>query len=180
MGKLKDKASKATFRHKDVEIVLDNAALGDRDDLAEGLLGPVDPAAADDSRLALPSEGTEAADQIKADLDGLEQRALDSIITLRIFALPAATWNRLVAENQPREGNTLDVRMGYNIEAITRAAVEAGAKLLDGEDLETPDADDWAAFWPKIVGGTFDRLTEAVRYLNETTGWVGVLGLKKG
>lgn len=180
MGKLKDKASKATFRFRDIDIVLNNEALGRRDDLAEGLLGPVDPAAQDDSRLALPPEGSDQADEIKARLDEYEKAAVDSIITLRLFALPAEVWNRFVAAHPPREGNTFDTRLGYNAESITRAAVEAGAQLLDGEELEKIDADDWAAFWPKITGGTYDRLTEAVRYLNEATGWAGVLGLKKG
>lgn len=180
MGKLKDKASKATFRFRDVEIVMDGAALSQRDDIAEALTGALDPASENDDRLALPAEGSDQAAEIKSRLDDLEKAAVDSIVTLRIFALPQDVWNRFVAQHAPRKDNTFDARIGYNVEAITRAAVEAGAQLLDGDELEKIDADDWAAFWPKIVGGTFDRLTEAVRYLNETSGWAGVLGLKKG
>ena len=113
MGKLKDKSSKATFRYKDIEIVMDNAALGERDDLAEGLIGPVDPAAADDGRLALPPEGSTQSDEIKARLDALEKAAVDSIVTLRVFALPQHVCERALAAQLDEHSQVLNAGDGW-------------------------------------------------------------------
>jgi hypothetical protein len=177
VGKLKDKTSKATFRHRDVDVVLDREALGLRDDLAEAIRGTFNPTAENDSRLGLKPE---TAKEQEAMLDELERRANDSLVTLRIYQLPQHVWNKLVAENPPREGNKPDQLRGYHVEHITRFATEGGAKLLEDGEEETIDAADWADFWPKLDGGQFDRITEAIVLLNETSGWAGTFGLKKG
>jgi hypothetical protein len=172
MSKLKSKTDKATFRYRDVTVMLDGEKAAERDALLE-LASAAEPPI--DARL-----GEDPAKEARKRLAALEDEMRESLVTFRIRALPTDKWNALIAKFPAREGNNLDSRKGYNIVEVTKAAVEAGGHLIEDGKTEPVDADEWPALWSNLSGGDFDRFWIATYTLNEQDGWMGVDFLKKG
>jgi len=172
MSKLKSKTDKATFRYRDVTVMLDGEKAAERDALLE-LASAEEPPV--DARL-----GADPAKEARKQLKALEDEMRDALVTFRIRALPTDKWNALIAKFPARDGNVLDNRKGYNIVEVTKAAVEAAAHLIEDGKTEPVEADEWPALWANLSGGDFDRFWIATYTLNEQDGWMGVDFLKKG
>ena len=172
MSKLKQKTDKATFRYRDVTVMLDGEKAAERDALLEAV------ATADgapDLRL-----GVDPAKEARKRLTALEDEMRESLVTFRIRALPTDKWNALTAKFPPRKDNILDERKGYNIVDVTKAAVEAGGHLYDDGKTEPVEESEWPALWENLSAGDFDRFWITTYTLNEQDGWMGVDFLKKG
>jgi hypothetical protein len=172
MSKLKGKTDKATFRYRDVTVMLDGEKAAERDALIEAIAASQDPV---DSRITVDP----AADARKA-LAALEDEMREALVTVRLRALPTDKWNAIVAKFPPRDGVAADQRKGWDVVEVTKAAVEAGGHLIEDGKTEPVDADEWPAFWESLSGGDFDRFWIAAYTLNEQDGWMGVDFLKKG
>ncbi|MGY2747206.1 hypothetical protein [Arthrobacter sp. UYCu723] len=172
MSKLKQKTDRATFKYRDVTVMLDGEKAVERDALIE-LTQAAEPPA--DSRL-----GKDPAAEAKKKLAALEDEMRESLVTIRIRALDTDRWNAICAAQPPREGVALDRPKGYNVVEVTKAAVEAGGHMIEDGKTEPVDPTEWPAFWESLSGGDFDRFWFAVYGLNEQDGWLGVDFLKKG
>lgn len=172
MSKLKSKTDKATFRYRDVTVMLDGEKAAERDALIEATQAAEPPI---DARL-----GADPAKEARKRLAALEDEMRESLVTFRIRALPTDKWNALTAQHTPRKDNLLDERKGYNIVEVTKAAVEAGGHLVEDGKTEPIEANEWPALWENLSGGDFDRFWIATYTLNEQDGWLGVDFLKKG
>jgi hypothetical protein len=172
MSKLKQKTDKATFRYRDVTVMLDGEKAAERDALLEAV-----GAAADSPDLRLGEDPVKVA---RERLAALEDEMRESLVTFRLRALPTDKWNAIIAKFPQRENNRLDAVKGYNIVEVTKATVQASAHLIEDGKTESIDADEWPAFWENLSGGDFDRFWIASYTLNEQDGWMGVDFLKKG
>lgn len=172
MSKLKQKTDKATFRYRDVTVMLDGEKAAERDQLLEVITNAQE---APDARL-----GTDPAKEARKQLKALEDEMRESLVTVRVRALPTDKWNAITAKFPPREHQNIDERKGYNPVEVTKAAIEAGGHLVDDGKTESIEADEWPAFWENLSGGDFDRFWIAAYTLNEQDGWLGVDFLKKG
>jgi len=172
MSKLKNKTDKATFRYRDVTVMLDGEKAAERDALMEAIANSQEPV---DARL-----GKDPAAEARKALAALEDEMREALVTVRLRALPTDKWNALAAKHAPREGVAIDQRKEYNVVEVTKAAVEAAGHLFEDGKTEPIEADEWPAFWEKLSGGDFDRFWIAVMTLNEQDGWMGVDFLKKG
>ncbi len=172
MSKLKNKTDKATFRYRDVTVMLDGEKAVERDALLEAVGAAAD---APDLRL-----GKDPVAEAQKALKALEDEMRESLVTFRIRALPTDKWNAIVAKFPARENNAADARKGYNIVEVTKATVESSAHLVEDGKTETVEADEWPALWESLSGGDFDRFWFATYGLNEQDGWLGTDFLKKG
>jgi len=172
MSKLKAKTDKATFRYRDVTVMLDGEKAIERDALVKAITEAVD---APDLRL-----GEDPAAVARKKLDALEEEMRDSLVTIRVRALPTDKWNAICAAHPARDGVAIDKPKGYNIIEVTKSAVEAGGHLVEDGKTEPVEAGEWPDFWANLSGGDFDRFWFAVYGLNEQDGWLGVDFLKKG
>jgi hypothetical protein len=172
MSKLKNKTDKATFRYRDVTVMLDGEKAVERDALLEAV-----GAAADLPDLRLGEDPVKVA---RAALAALEEEMRESMVTFRIRALPTDKWNAIVAKFPARDNNAGDARKGYNIVEVTKATVQASSHLVEDGKTETIDPDEWPALWESLSGGDFDRFWFATYGLNEQDGWLGTDFLKKG
>ena len=172
MSKLKQKTDKATFRYRDVTVMLDGEKAIERDALVQAITDAVD---APDLRL-----GEDPAAVARKKLDALEEEMRDALVTIRVRALPTDKWNKICAAHPAREGVALDKPKGYNVVEVTKAAVQAGGHLVEDGKTEPVEDGEWPAFWDNLSGGDFDRFWFAVYGLNEQDGWLGVDFLKKG
>jgi hypothetical protein len=173
MSKLKAKTDKATFRYRDVTVMLDGEKAIERDALIEEITKAAD--APVDGRL-----GKDPVKETRAKLEALEDEMRDSLVTIRVRALPTDKWNKICAAHPARDGVAVDKTKGYNIVEVTKAAVETGGHLVEDGKTETVEAAEWPAFWEALSGGDFDRFWFAIYGLNEQDGWLGVDFLKKG
>lgn len=172
MSKLKNKTDKATFRYRDVTVMLDGEKAAERDALMESIANSQEPV---DARL-----GQDPAAEARKALAELEDEMRESLVTVRLRALPTEKWNALVAQFPPRDGVAIDQRKEYNVYEVTKAAVEAAGHLVEDGKTESVEAGEWPAFWAHLSGGDFDRFWIATMTLNEQDGWMGVDFLKKG
>lgn len=172
MSKLKNKTDKATFRYRDVTVMLDGEKAAERDALIEAIATSQEPG---DARL-----GQDPAAEAKKKLAALEDEMREALVTVRLRALPTDKWNSICAENPPRENVAIDANKQYNVVEVTKAAVEASGHLIEDGKTEPIDADEWPALWASLSGGDFDRFWIACYTLNEQDGWMGVDFLKKG
>ncbi|HEX9226732.1 MAG TPA: hypothetical protein VF885_08745 [Arthrobacter sp.] len=172
MSKLKNKTDKATFRYRDVTVMLDGEKAAERDALMESIANSQSP---NDVRL-----GQDPVAKARKALADLEDEMREAMVTVRLRALPTDKWNALTAQFPPRDGVTIDQRKEYNVVEVTKASVEAAGHLVEDGKTETVDAGEWPAFWESLSGGDFDRFWIATMALNEQDGWMGVDFLKKG
>jgi hypothetical protein len=171
MSKLKQKTDKATFRYRDVTVMLDGEKAVERNALLEAV-----GAAAEAPDLRLGEDPVKAA---RAALAVLEDEMRESLVTFRLRALPTDKWNAIIAKFPARENNALDARKGYNIVEVTKATVESSAHLIEDGKTEPVEPDEWPALWASLSGGDFDRFWFATYGLNEQDGWLGTDFLKK-
>lgn len=173
MSTLKNKTDKATFRYRDVTVMLDGEKAAERDALIASIADTQDPG---DLRL-----GKDPVAEARKALAKLEDEMRDALVTVRLRALPTDKWNAITAQFPPRENVAIDANKQYNIVEVTKATVEAsGHLILDNGKTEPVEADEWPAFWEALSGGDFDRFWIASYTLNEQDGWMGVDFLKKG
>lgn len=172
MSKLKNKTDKATFRYRDVTVMLDGEKAAERDALMESIANTQEPG---DTRL-----GQDPVVEARKALAALEDEMREALVTIRLRALDTDKWNAIVAKYPPRENVTLDANKQYNIVEVTKAAVEAGGFLYEDGKTEPIEPGEWPAFWQSLSGGDFDRFWIACYTLNEQDGWMGVDFLKKG
>lgn len=172
MSKLKNKTDKATFRYRDVTVMLDGEKAAERDALIELISEAQEPG---DARL-----GKDPVAEARKKLKALEDEMREALVTVRVRALDTDKWNALTAKFPAREGVAIDERKQYNIVEVTKAAVEATGFLFEDGKTESVESDEWPAFWKSLSGGDFDRFWIAAYTLNEQDGWMGVDFLKKG
>lgn len=172
MSKLKSKTDKATFRYRDVTVMLDGEKAAERDALVEAIATSQEPV---DARL-----GKDPAAEARKALAALEDEMREALVTVRLRALPTDKWNALTAQFPPRDGVTIDQRKEYNVVEVTKGAVEAAGHLFEDGKTEPVEPGEWPAFWENLSAGDFDRFWIAAMTLNEQDGWMGVDFLKKG
>jgi hypothetical protein len=158
-------AARAARPFKDVVVVLDGAVSAERERLEKEL-----ETAAADTRLASLSP----ADEIQKQLDELEERSADSLLTIRLTRLPGRDWSNLTSKCPVRPDVPIDRHYGYNYDAACEAAaryrdtsnVAYGARLEDGEPVDISD-DEWGDLFDVLSGSDIGKIRDAVWSLNE-------------
>lgn len=170
------RAKKAQEEHRpfrDVPVTLDTEVSDERNALLdewESLNGErrrmLEP---DDQRLAMAPDTSEVDKKLKAvdrKLQAVNARQLDTLIIVRVYKLPGDAWAELVARNPRREGVKFDEEHGYNIHAVTKHAVAAFGRLVEGDEVKPLEPEQWEAIWPLLGGNEFGDIADQVYFLN--------------
>lgn len=158
----KDKISKAKHPTRDVDVCLETDLQAEYEALHVQLRDAVGKEAGD-KRLNSGGESKRIAREIEA----LQERMADYVITFRLQALGPRGWEKLQKEHAPREGNNEDVMLGYNPETFFDAAIRRCT--VEPTDL---DDDDWQALLGtddedgKLTAKQYNDLQDAVLALN--------------
>lgn len=122
-----------------------------------------------DARLS----GKSPADEARAALEELNERAGEGMITFRLTQLPGDAWADITSKHLPRVGNKVDESHGYNFDAVTDEAaafVDKSGKAygvrLEGDDEVTMSADDWAELRDAVSGHEVSNIRNTVWGLN--------------
>lgn len=91
----------------------------------------------------------EIAEQIEA----LRQEMQDATVTVRLRGIGNIEWNKLVADNEARDGNQADQAYGYNTETFFPSLVKAC--LVDVTTAQ------WTRLYETISSGQFEDLSTA-------------------
>jgi hypothetical protein len=150
---------------KDVSVILDGDVAAEKARLVEKLRD-----ADGEQRLGVASD----ADKIRARLSELEDAASDALVTLRITRLPGRDWANLTSKNPVRVDSPIDRHYGYNIDAVTEAAVRFRDKngrvyahrIEDGDPVEMTDAE-WDDLYEVLSGSEVTEIRDAVWSLSE-------------
>lgn len=157
---LDDLLDGATPQSTDVSLSLDGELSAQRDALireARGLSEQEDVRAGQKPRVV----------QIREELEELDQRMAERVLTLRITQMPGTEWSSLKAQHPMRDKNALDKSAGFNIEAVARKAlVKYGARVTDA-GTESVSAAQWQKIFDRISGGDLDSLMMSVLGLNQ-------------
>lgn len=162
MGVLSQRTDRASFAFEDIELTL-NGELATEIEAREQAAAQVRRTTADD-RLTAKSK----ADALDAELDELMDSMAEDIFTLRLRALPRTVWYEITTKNPARRGDPLDTQLGMNVDAVTRAAVERNAVVIEDGESVKPDPEEWPAFWDALTTGQFVKLRDVVWALNGT------------
>lgn len=179
---LSAKLARARFAFKDESICLD----GQLNKMREGLLAQLvvarrlaeDTKAGGDRRMAL-NPVRELEQQIKS----LEERMVDSTITIRFTAVNNGQWQKWILQNPPRKGNALDQNIGFNTDRFFplvaqetgRYVVEPGTTEAEFNDamLEDITKEQWTQIDEAMTAGDWDRVSMTLIQLNQKDGQRG-------
>lgn len=157
---------------REVVITLDSGLSEQRAELQEKIARAE---AEKDDRLGLKS----LADDLREQLEELNLAAADSLITLRFTRVSGADWAELTARCPVRLDAAIDRQYGYNMHAVCKLAAPLSGVLVDGDEVSTLSADEWADLFNTISGFEFMRIVDAIYELNEYEPAVRVNELKK-
>lgn len=195
MAILSKATQKRQVRTKTVEILMDPTGADERDALSRAFMEASNAhqeavqaarkGQAADARLGKPgtavAEAEAAMNEAQAALDAHNASMAESILYIRLEALPNAKWRQLHAGFPPRKGNPND-QFGYNVEEVLRRVLEDHCKVsMDGAEdgeWERPDKDEVKEFLDGVPGGEWSTLFYAMHQLNENP--ISTAGLKKG
>lgn len=160
---LSDKLAHRTFPTKDVTLCLDAALSSERDAAMAEL---VKARQTDSGRLASNTAG-----RIQKQINEIEARMRDSLVTLRIVGLPFAEYNKCVHANPPRKGK----QESFNPTTFFLYVARKSAKYIDENgDPQDISSEDWEALEASLTDGEHDNLANAVIEVNRTQGLQGV------
>lgn len=163
---LADKISKRTFPTKDVVLCLDAALAAERDALVADL---AQARKSGEGRLA-----SSPVEKLTKQINELEERMRDSLVTIRVAGLPFAEYNKIMRAHPPRKGK----QEAYNVETFFPDVVYKSGSLVEGDEVtklsESPRTE-WDALVEVLTDKEFDTLVEGVIATNRTMQEVGFL-----
>lgn len=171
----KKKAAQSAPRpFKDVTVTFDTG-LGDAraeitGRLQDLLAERVKVLAPDDSRLAYMPDTTDIdakIDAVRAELATVEEAMAETLVTLRFYKVPGDQWAEFTATNPARAGSLIDIRFGYNMHAVCKAAAIEHGRVIDGETELVQTEAEWAENWVLLGGAEFASVADAIYHLNE-------------
>lgn len=158
---LDDLLDGATPQSTDVSLSMDGALSAQRDALIR-------------EARALPEEEEDLRAgqkprvvQIREELEALDQRMAERILTIRITQMPGSEWASLKAQHPVREKNALDKSAGFNVEAVARKALLKYGERVTDEGTAPISSGQWQKIFDRISGGEFDSLVMQVLGLNQ-------------
>lgn len=169
---LDDLLDTATPASQDVNLCLDGGRQVERDALMKAALQAEDGG----ERLGAKSSATKA----RQALAKLDAELRDRLLTIRVFALEGTEWAALKAKHKPRDGNAQDRAQGFNIEAVSRAALLRAGKRVVGDSLRDVTPGQWEKLFKKISGGDFETLIYATFGVNQLGSQAMTAALVKG
>lgn len=102
------------------------------------------------------------------------------LVVLKFTELPGDMWTEITARYPVRGDVPLDLRYGYNVHAVVKAAApKSGARVEDDKDVPLTEKQ-WDALWPLLSGAEFGAVVDAVWGLNEWNPARRVDAAKKG
>ncbi|GGA72625.1 hypothetical protein GCM10011490_24250 [Pseudoclavibacter endophyticus] len=182
MSILGNKLKTVSRAFKDVTVLLDRARLAEREALMKAVT---------DARRSVPEEAEEmrmgenpeaAVEEAMKAVREFEEELHDSVLTIRVFEMPSAQWQQILAKNPlPAKGERLpeDNANGFSVLGAAIDAVEATGRVVDGDTVDEPSAAEWREFWENINRGDLIRLGTAVVSLNEGDGSRAMYGRAK-
>lgn len=107
--------------------------------------------------------GNQVAIEAAAAIERLEAEMADSVVEIRLRALPRKSWAAMVAKHSPRKDNETDARAGYNVDEFAAAALRASVVAPELED------DTWEYLVDEVLSdGQYEQLTTAMWELNRS------------
>lgn len=147
----------------DVYVCLDGSTASERARL-EGELAAARKRDEADQRL---SSGQVNAQPILDALAELEDAARASLHLIRVRRMPGAAWTELTSHHPVRVDVAIDRRFGYNLDAITKAALPLCSVRVDDDGEHEITAEQWGQLFQVLSGSEFSALRDAVFALNE-------------
>lgn len=170
-------AAKQNRPTKDVQVTLDADVSAERERLAAEI-DAADIAAAQDSRLGVdPAEGSRG---LREELDALNERAKESLITIRFTRMAGSAWAELTSKNPVRLEVPIDRHYGYNYDAVCFAAAAATGVCIEGDEIEVLSPESWADLLEELSGHEVGLIRDAIWELNEFAPAQRVQELVKG
>lgn len=161
-------AAKARPRpHRDVKVYLD-ADLGRQQYELNRQLEAAKKADEADQRLGSPNVRT---DEVLARIADIADAARDAIVMLRFRRMDGHAWADLTSKHPARTDVPIDMRYGYNYDAVSGAAAVTSGRLIElenGEEIEVelePTA--WLDLFTELAGADVERIRDAIWTLNE-------------
>lgn len=100
--------------------------------------------------------------------------------TLRFTQMDGMEWADLTDRYPARPGVLLDMRYGYNLRELAKAAAPLCGKILDGDTPTELSEEQWAKLFKSQPGATVMRIGDVIWNLNEFLPGQAVEALKKG
>lgn len=171
MSNLSTRMSSRKMPHKDVPLCLDLNLLEQRDNAMQALDAAARTAreqAADERMVSRPSAAIESARQAVADIEAM---IAESSVILRIYGTDRTTYNSWMLACPPRKGKqeTFDPSRFY-----LHAAKESARYVDEHGDEHEITPDEWVTIDTNLLDGEYDRLAQAVIYVNRTVGTTDV------
>ncbi|QMU97846.1 hypothetical protein FVO59_11990 [Microbacterium esteraromaticum] len=168
MSNLSTRIATRKMSHKDVPICLDLDLIDQRDDVMRALDAAHRAAKNSDERLVSGEHpDVSAARERVAELD---VQIREASIILRVYGVDRHTYNQWIVECPPRKGR----QEAFDSSTFFMHAAKNSAKYVDESGVEheiTPD--EWVTI-DKMTDGEYDRLAQAVLYVNRGLGQVDV------
>ena len=90
-----------------------------------------------------------------------------SLYELVFYRADGDVWAETVAQHPARANSVIDVRFGYNFNAVVLEIAPKTGRLIEaGVETELP-AEVWADLVPSLSGAEIGRVTDAIWALNE-------------
>ncbi|AGW41742.1 histidinol-phosphate aminotransferase [Leifsonia xyli subsp. cynodontis DSM 46306] len=100
--------------------------------------------------------------------------------TLRFTQMDGLEWAELTDRFPARPDVLLDMRYGYNLRSLSKAAAPLCGKLLDGDKQVALTEEQWEKLFKSQPGSTITRIGDVIWNLNEYLPTATVEALKKG
>src|SRR5690554_1871793 len=121
-------AAKESRPSKDVQVVLDAELSAER----ARIEAEIEVASQKtDGRLSAKSP----VDALRETLETLNEKAEESLITLRFTRLPGRAWSELTSKHPVRVEVPIDRRYGYNFDAVCEAAAVVSGARVEGDEI---------------------------------------------
>lgn len=149
---------------KDVTVCLDGELARER----EELLAALEAAEAKDNldlRLAGPNDVNAAP--VRERLEALAEAAKGALKTLRFTRLEGDKWAELTSRHPVRIDVPMDRHYGYNYDAVCGAAAMLSGVLVEGDEVVSLSAEQWARLLKVLSGNEVGLIRDAVFTLNE-------------
>lgn len=163
-----DLLDSATPLTKDVDIYIDGGLVAERDRLLQQFRDAKDD---DDARAGQKP----FAVRVQEELEELQARMADRVLTIRIWQMPGTAWaslkGRFPLKAKRDENSSMDLTVGFNTEAVARHALLKSAKRVkDDGETEALTSAQWSKLFDTISGGDFDRLIVETININQLVG----------
>jgi hypothetical protein len=157
---------------KDVVVCLDGD-IADRIAALRARVKTLTEQAALDQRLAAGEHPDIVA--LREEVQDLQDRAIDSLVTLRFYRIPGHAWSELSLHHPVRADVPVDRHYGYNISTLSLAAAAfvdtetdtAFGFRVDGDEELRLTAEQWTRLFSVLSGSEVTDVQNAVWALNE-------------